>query len=165
MATKGDISGLDTLQFGGVPKIPMLQGITKAKRSGVRQSNAQGGLTRQRKKFYGNPWVADATFMLKTLPEIDYFTMFGERNEGKKFICYMRADRPIIEPYVVQVISEWPDTLIARKSARATVTMEIYPARDPCLDEFIFPMYECSGNDLYCILDGIIEVAKGAPSA
>ncbi len=51
MATKGDVSGLDVLMFGGEPLIPMLSGLRTSRRSGVVQSESSGGMVRQRKNI------------------------------------------------------------------------------------------------------------------
>lgn len=162
MATKGDISGLDVLVYGGVPMIPVMSGFTLATRSGVVQSNSPGGMTRQRKKYYGNSYVAEAKFIFKSLAEQDFMRSFFQSNEGKKFICHLRADRPVIEPHVVQLLSEWPESLISRKSSSITVTLEITRARCPSLDDFLKVMYGCNGDDVCKILnlsiDGVVSL-------
>ncbi|HFU0228944.1 TPA: hypothetical protein ACGTRQ_003542 [Vibrio parahaemolyticus] len=153
MATKGDVSGLDVLMFGGEPLIPMLSGLRTSRRSGVVQSESSGGMVRQRKKYYGNSYVAEATFMLKNLMAQDYMKSFSRKNEGKKFICYLRADRPLIEPYVVQVTSEWPDQLVSKKSASVTVTLEIDSVNCSKLDDILMALYQCLGNDTAEVLE------------
>ncbi|EGQ7677959.1 hypothetical protein MW334_003527 [Vibrio parahaemolyticus] len=162
MATKGDVSGLDVLMFGGEPLIPMLSGLRTSRRSGVVQSESSGGMVRQRKKYYGNSYVAEATFMLKNLMVQDYMKSFSRKNEGKKFICYLRADRPLIEPYVVQVTSEWPDQLVSKKSASVTVTLEIDSVNCSNLDDILMALYQCLGNDTAEVLelanDGVLSL-------
>lgn len=162
MATKGDISGLDVLAYGGVPKIPVMSGFTLAKRSGVVQSSSPGGMTRQRKKYYGNTYIAEAKFIFKSLAEQDYMRAFFQVNEGKKFICHLRADRPVIEPHVVQLLSEWPEGLISRKASSVTVTLEITRARCDSLDVFLNAMYSCHGDDICQVLtlssDGVVSL-------
>ena len=78
MATKGDITGLDTLQFGGKPMVPQVAigGFSRVKRSGVINSDTSGGATRQRKKYFGTVHVAEVTFYLETAQQQDYFEIF-----------------------------------------------------------------------------------------
>lgn len=163
MATKGDVSDLDVLNYGGKPMIPMIQGFRRSRASGVVQSNVQGGLTRQRKKFYNNAYRVTAKFFLETVAQQDYIKVFFERNEGKPFICHCSADRPIVEPYVVQVVSEWDDTYVSQRDGELSVDMEIVSVRSPCLDDFLFDMYQCTGDDLYRWLTGINNIVKSAP--
>jgi hypothetical protein len=163
MATKGDISDLDVLIFGGKPKIPQLSGYNFAKRSGVIQSDAEGGLTRQRKKFYGNTYLANVTFSLNSLAEQDLLRIFFERNEGKRFVCYLRMDRPLIEPYVVQVVSEWQESLLSKRISILQVTLEVVSARCPDLDELMFTLYQCQGNYVYEIMKLTTEATVQLP--
>lgn len=165
MAIKGDVTGLEELVFGGEPMVPLVDGFSGARRSGIVQSNMTGGLTRQRKRFYNNPIVKSVSFFLETPQAQDYFSMFGYRNEGKKFICHVRGSRPIVEPHVVQIISEWEEVLATAVDGRYELEMEIIDVRNPCLDEFLLPMYQCTGIDLCDILSGIIDVADRTPEA
>lgn len=162
MATKGDISTLDVLMYGGKPMIPLVSGFSRYRRSGIIQSEVQGGRTRQRKKFYGNAYVAEATFYLRSPQQQDFIKIFFERNEGKTFICNLSADRPIVEPYTVRVISDWQDSYVSAKDGQLTVTLEIDSVRCPELDEFLNAMYTCRGDDLYSILrlanDGVLSL-------
>lgn len=159
MATKGDISDLDVLWFGGKPMVPVVSGFSRVRRSGVVQSQAAGGATRQRKKFYGTVYEARVKFYLGTPAQQAYIKQFFERNEGKRFICHLSADRPVVEPYVVQVISEWEDSYVSAVDAELSATIEIFSVRtDPCLDDFLYEMYGCLGDDLYCVLTGITEI-------
>lgn len=163
MATKGDVSNLDTLLFGGEPMIPLVSGFSRYRRNGVIQSDVQGGSTRQRKKFFNNPHIASATFWLETPAQQDYIQLFFERNEGKYFICHLAADRPLIEPYVVQVVSDWENDYVSAKDGTLTVTLEIVSARDEALDEFLFPMYEAIGSDLYDVLICFKKIVLAMP--
>lgn len=163
MALKGDTTGLDTLLWGGEPWIPLLSGFSGSRRTGVRQSTFEGGKTRQRKKFYNQPRVKEATFYAESQAQQDYFMSFSERNEGKPFICHLHGSRPIVEPCVVQVISDWEEDLTSSIDGEFTVTLEITHVRDQCLDDFLFPMYQCVGDDIYCVLSGIVELALKAP--
>lgn len=165
MAIKGDVTGLDELIFKGEPMIPLVDDYSGYRRSGVVRSSMDGGLTRQRKKTYNNPLVYSVSFYLDTPQHQDYFAMFALRNEGKKFICHLRGSRPIVEPFVVQVISDWEEVLATAVDGRYQMEMEIIDVRDTCLDDFLFPMYQCAGEDLYDILDGIIDIAERVPEA
>lgn len=143
MATKGDISGLDVLIFGGEPMIPQVAigGFSRYKKSGVVRSDASGGASRQRRKYFGTTHIADVTFYLETPVEQDYFELFIERNQGKRFICHLQADRPIVEPYVVQVVSEVNFSEVTAKDSTVSMTMEIYSVRDKDLDDWLYQMY------------------------
>lgn len=163
MATKGDISGLDILQYGGKPMIPLVSGFSRNRRSGIVQSEVAGGRTRQRKKFYGNPYVAEATFFIQTPQQQDFLKIFFERNEGKTFVCNLSADRPIVEPYTVRVISDWQDTYVSAKDGQFTVTLEIDSVRCPELDTFLNAMYSCQGDDTYDILPIATEGVRALP--
>ena len=163
MATKGDISGLDVLQYGGKPMIPLVSGFSRTRRTGVVQNQVMAGATRQRKKFYGNTYVAEATFYLRSAQQQDYIKQFFARNEGKTFICHLSADRPIVEPYTVRVISDWQDSYVSAVDGALTVTIEIDSVRCPELDNLLFPMYECRGDETCSILFGITKVARLLP--
>ena len=149
MATKGDISDLKTLTFGGKPMVPSVAvgGYSRTKGSGVINSNTTGGATRQRKKYYGNVHVVEATFYMDTSAQHDYMEIFINQNEGKKWICHLTADRPIVEPYVVQTVSEWQFSDINSSEATLTVTLEVFSVRDPALDAFLMVMYESQVGD------------------
>jgi len=163
MALKGDTSGLDELVYQGKPMTPLLDGFSGARRSGVVRSELPGGLTRQRKKYYNQPIVKNASFFLEDCAQQDFFMMFALRNEGKPFICHLRSGRPIIEPHVVQVVSDWDESYASMVDGRFDVQLEIIEVRDTCLDEFLFPMYQCLGSDMKAVLQGIIDIAKKAP--
>lgn len=107
MATKGDISDLDALVFGGEPIIPQVSGFSRVRRSGVIQSDSPGGRKKRRKKNFSMPHVSDVAFYLGDVFLMDFMQAFINRNEGRKFICYLAADQSTVEPYVCQAISEW----------------------------------------------------------
>lgn len=164
MTTKGDISSLDVLQFGGEPMIPLVSGYSRYRKSGVIGSDVEGGSTRQRKKYFNNPHIAAASFMLETPAAQDFIQMFFERNEGKYFVCHLAADRPLVEPYVVQVISDWVNDYVSMVDGKLTVTLEIVSARDTTLDDFMFDMYGVIGSDLYDVLLGFKQIVKVMPN-
>jgi len=164
MATKGDISGLDHLIFGGSPMLPLVDSFTRVRKTGIVQSDVQGGLTRQRKKFYNQPYLADVTYRLETTQQQDFMKIFFDRNEGKKFIAYLSADRPITEPYVVQVVSDWGDAYASAVDGDVTLTLEIVSVRrDEELDEYLFLMYQALGSDFVPYMDGLKYVVKAMP--
>lgn len=163
MATKGDISGLDVLMFGGVNMTPLVSGFSRSRRPGVVSNDVTGGTTRQRKKYFNNPHIASATFRLETAAEQDYIQLFFERNEGKKFICHLSADRPLIEPYVVQVVSDWENDYVSMVDGSLSVTIEIVSARDKTLDEFLWEMYPVVGSGLHDVLLGFKDIVKAMP--
>jgi len=165
MATKGDISGLDTLKFGSEYLIPQVAqgGYERYRKSGVVRSEAAGGATRQRKKYFGNTHVAEVTFYLETAQHQDFMEMFINRNEGKRFICHLSADRPVVEPYVVQIISECNFSDVDAKDAIVSMTLEIFSARDPVLDNYIFEMYSLYGANYSGTLLGYREIVEAMP--
>lgn len=163
MTTRGDISGLDVLQYGGKPMIPLTSGFARVRRTGVVQNEVMAGSTRQRLKFYGNTYVAEASFYLHSAQQQDYIKQFFARNEGKTFICHLAADRPIVEPYTVRVISDWRDSYVSAVDGTLTVTIEIDSVRETEIDNFLFPLYESAGDDTYGILFGITRVARLLP--
>ena len=165
MATKGDISGLDVLQLGGKPIVPQVAigGFERTRKSGVVYSDTSGGASRQRKKYFGTNHIADVTFYLETAQEQDFMELFVIRNEGKKFICHLSADRPIVEPYVVQMVSDVNFADVNAKDANATVTLEIFTARDPILDDYLYDNYKNYGSDLYPVLLGYREIVEAMP--
>ena len=163
MATKGDVSTLDILQYGGKPLVPLVSGFSRYRRSGIVQSEVTGGRTRQRKKFYGNPYVAEATFRLPHPMMQDFIKSFFTRNEGKSFICNLSADRPIVEPYVVRVISDWQDNYVSALDADITVTLEIDSVRCNELDDFLYIMYACQGCDINIWMNSFNDMVESAP--
>jgi len=165
MATKGDITGLAVLMFGGVPMIPQVAngGFSRYRKSGVISSDASGGAGRQRKKYFGNTHIAEVNFYLETAQQQDFMELFFNRNEGKRFICHLAADRPIVEPYVVQAISDARYSEVNAKESLCSVTLEIFSARDADLDEFLTEMYPVFGSDLYDILTGFRPIVEAMP--
>ena len=77
MATKGDISDLDVLMYGGVPLKPLRDSFTRRRTSGVTQSEMEGGLTRQRKKFYNQYCFSNLFVEPKRIPlDVRIFVSF-----------------------------------------------------------------------------------------
>lgn len=165
MATKGDITGLPVLMFGGKPLVPQVAigGFSRHRQSGIVVSNAAGGAGRVRKKYHGGTHMAEVTFYLETPQQQDYLELFFSRNEGTRFICHLAADRPIVEPYVVQVVSDVNYSDVNAKDSVASMTMEIFSARDADLDEFLIEMYPVV-DDLYGVLTGFRAIVEEMPS-
>lgn len=165
MATKGDISGLDVLTFGSENLVPQVAigGFSRYKQSGVVRSDTQGGASRQRRRYFGTTHIAEVTFYLETAMEQDFFEMFVERNQGKRFICHLSADRPIVEPYVVQVISELNFSDVTAKDSTVSMTMEIYSVRDTELDQCLYDIYAVIGNDTFTWLNLFSEIVEVMP--
>lgn len=163
MATKGDISGLDVFLYGGAPLIPLVDSFSRVKKQGTITSDVQGGLTRQRKKFYNQPYLAEVTYRLETVGMQDFIKLFFERNEGKKFIAHLSADRPITEPYVVQVVGDWNDPFASAVDGDTTFTLEIQSVRDQALDDYLFYMYQGLGDDFVAYMDGLKYIVKAMP--
>lgn len=164
MATKGDVSDLDVLKFGGKALVPQVSGFNRVRRSGVIRSNVSGGSTRQRKKYFNMPHVADVTFYLRSPAAQDFIQSFINRNEGKKFICHLSADRPIVEPYVVQALTEWQHVEVNAIEGTVTCQFEIFSTSEVCLDDFIYNSYACMGDDMYCIITGMSEIVDKMPT-
>lgn len=148
MALKGDTSGLDTLHFGE-PIIPRANSFTGNRKNTVVTSSSTFGFSKQRRKYKGNVGLYNAVFLLDTPAMIDYFRVFIERNIGKKFICHLSYDRPCVEPYVVQAVSDYVESDITSQFLEVSVTLEIYGTRAECLDVWLFDHYTCLGNDFY----------------
>lgn len=163
MGTKGDISDLDVLMFGCKPKVPLVSGFNRSRRSGVALSDVAGGASRQRKRYFGTVHDATANFYLRSAAEQDFIQSFINRNEGKKFICYLAADRPIVEPYVVQAIGDWSHVEVNKVEGTVSIQLEIFSTKEPCLDEFLYVFYSGAGDDLYDILNGFEEIIEAMP--
>lgn len=160
---KGDVSNLDVLMYGQKPLIPLISGFARRRRSGVINSEVMAGATRQRKKFYGNAYTAEAVFYLETPQQQDFIKVFFERNEGKTFICHLSADRPIVEPYTVRVISDWEDSEITAIDGKLSVTLEIDSVRCQELDDLLWSFYQCRGDETCGILSGITQAVRRLP--
>tara|TARA_R110002020_G_scaffold67718_4_gene177636 strand:- start:6726 stop:7208 length:483 start_codon:yes stop_codon:yes gene_type:complete len=145
MATKGDISDLDVLSYGGVNIVPQLSGYSHSQISGAVSSSVAGGTTRQRKKYFNQPHRAAASFFFDNVAMQDYAYYFFNKNEGKYFICHLMADRPIVEPYVVQVIGSASKDYSSQHDGLISVELEIVSARDKCLDDWII-IASCYGK-------------------
>lgn len=165
MATSGDISGLDVLMFGGKPMVPQVAqgGFSRRRQSGVVNSDVAGGASRQRKKYFGGTHIAEVTFYLETAQQQDYMELFVTRNEGKKFICHLQADRPIVEPYVVQILGDVQYSEVTAKDSVASMTLEVFSVRDPAMDEFLYETYPVLGDQLHSTLRGLHEVVEAIP--
>ena len=165
MATKGDVSDLDTLLFGGKPMVPTVNNFNRARRPGTVETDLPGGATRQRKKYFGTVYTANATFFLDDVFMQDYVKSFFTKNEGEKFICYLSADRPIVEPYVVQVLGPWTDDYVSQADGSMSVEMEIFSAKDYELDDFLNGVYPVVGSDITTWLAGFEEIVIRMPDA
>lgn len=163
MATKGDISDLETLVYGGKPVVPLVEGFTRTRQGGVVRSDVSGGASRQRKKYYGTTHLAQATFYLRSPAMQDYIQMFINANEGKRWVCHLSADRPLVEPYVVQALTDWNHVEVNALRGTVTVQLEIFSARDECLDGIVYPLYQCIGDDLCEYLDMFGTMTQGWP--
>lgn len=153
MATKGDISDLDVLLYGGQPVVPLVEGFTRTRQGGVIRSDVSGGASRQRKKYYGTTHLAQATFYLSSPAMQDFIQLFINRNEGKRWICHLAADRPLVEPYVVQALTDWNHVEVNALRGSVTVQLEIFSARNQCADETLGVLYPCIGDDICEYLD------------
>lgn len=160
MATKGDVSDLDTLEYGGSYLIPLASSFSGSRRSGVVQSDVEGGAYRQRKKYYNMTYLYNAEFFLETPQQQDFLKVFFERNEGKKFICHLAADRATVEPYVVQVVSDWSDSERNAITGTLSVTLEVFSTRETSLDDTLYDLYTCMGDDMPSIIRDINILAK-----
>ena len=165
MATKGDVSVLDELVFGGNPLVPLVSGFSRFRRSGVVRSDVSGGTTRQRKKYFNMPHIADVTFYLRSPMMQDFIQSFINRNEGKKFICHLSADRPIVEPYVCQTTSDWQHPQVNAIQGTVTCQFEIFSTSEACLDQFVYDYYSCMGDELPGIIRGLSEIVSRIPKA
>ncbi len=126
MATSGDVSGLKTLQYGGVPLVPLVSGFSRIRRSGVIQSETMGGTTRQRKNQFYASHVANVSFYLRSVYMQDYMQSFINVTEGSKFICYLSADNSDVEPYVVQAIENWNHNYVSAIDGSVNCKFEIF---------------------------------------
>lgn len=165
MATKGDITGLDVLAFGQKPMVPLISGFGRTRSSGVVRSSSPGGATRQTKKYYGNVHVVTATFRLDTPSKQDFIQRFINRNEGKKFICYLAADRPLVEPYVVQAVSDWSHDDVSAIYGDVNIQLEVFSTVDKCLDDLLYEMYQCYGDDLCEVVNLFGTLLDGWPES
>lgn len=165
MATKGDISDLDVLEYGGKPIIPQVAqgGYSRTRQSGVVFTNASGGSSRQRKKYYGGTHIIEVNFYLEDAQMQDFMEMFIVRNEGKRFVCHLAADRPLIEPYVVQIISEVNFNDVDAKDSIASMTLEVFPARDQVLDDYLYENYKTYGSNYVPYIDAFQEIVDLMP--
>lgn len=163
MATKGDISDLELLQYGTVPLVPLVSGFNRNRRSGVTRSEVAGGTTRQRKKYFNMPHIATVVFYLNSPGMQDYIQSFINLSEGKKFICHLSADRPIIEPYVVQAIGDWehPDVNILKGTV--TGQFEIFSTKVNVLDIFLQAEYAANGEDAHQVIHCYPEIVRRMP--
>lgn len=163
MATKGDISDLNVLFYGGQPMVPLVEGFTRSRQSGVVRSDVAGGASRQRKKYFGTTHIASATFYLRSPAQMDYIQLFINNNEGKRWICHLAADRPLVEPYVVQALTDWNHVEVNALRGTVTVQLEIFSARDECLDETLGVLYPCIGDDICEYLTSFGTMTEGWP--
>lgn len=163
MATKGDISDLEHLKFGGRYFVPRIN-ASQVKRLGIVQSDTGPGLTRSRKKFFSTPYEQSVTYRFSSAQEMDFWRIFMTRNEGKYFIGYTSADRPIVEPYVMKVISDWSESDLTRVDGKLTVTLEVVSVRDAVLDQLLFDLYQNYGDNNWLVWDLWEKILKAAPN-
>ena len=165
MATKGDISDLNVLLYGGQPMVPLVEGFTRSRQSGVVRSDVAGGASRQRKKYFGTTHIASATFYLRSPAQMDYIQLFINNNEGKRWICHLAADRPLVEPYVVQALTDWNHVEVNALRGTVTVQLEIFSARDECLDGLLNILYPCIGDNICEYLELFGTMTEGWPES
>lgn len=107
--------------------------------------------------------IAEVNFYLQDAQLQDFFELFVVNNEGKRFICHLVADRALVEPYVVQIISEVNYSEVNAHDAIASMTLEIFSARDAVLDDFLLTMYDLYGSDYATVLNLINDVQRAIP--
>lgn len=163
MAISGDISDLDVLMFGLKPMVPTVSGFGRSRNQGTIESDLPGGAVRQRKKYHNTTYSAQATFHLDDIFMQDYVKSFFVKNEGKRFVCHLSADRPVVEPYVVQVLGTWNDDYVSQADGLMTVNLEIYSARDSELDEFLNAVYPVAGSRMTDWLTGFEQIVLNMP--
>lgn len=163
MATKGDISDLDVLQFGGKPLVPEINNFSRNRKQGIEVSDAEGGASRIRKKYFNQVYIVQASFFLDDIFMQDFIKTFFARNEGKRFICYLSADRPLVEPYVVQVTSTWDDSYVSQADGEISFTMEVFSVRDKELDDLLFNLYQEYGSYLTTWMDWLKIAVEALP--
>ena len=94
---------------------------------------------------------------------MDYIRLFINNNEGKRWICHLSADRPLVEPYVVQALTDWNHVEVNALRGTVTVQLEIFSARNPCADEFLSAVYPCIGDDICEYLELFGTITEGWP--
>ncbi len=154
---------MEILEFEGEPIIPQVLGFSRVRKSGVIQNEASAGTRRQRKKFFNMPHEAEVSFYLGSPAMIDYMQTFINLTEGDEFICYLAADRPIIEPYLVQAVSEWSFPEVNALESTVTCVLEILTERETFLDQFLSDFYTTRGEDTTDILLGLTEIVEAMP--
>ncbi len=154
---------METLIFNNEPLVPLVSGFTRSRNSGVIQNEANAGTRRQRKKYFDSPHLASVSFYLDSPELVDYFTTFIRDNEGEMFNCYLAADRPIVETYLVQAISEWQFTTVDRETTIVSCQLEISSFKIPVLDHFLNAMYSTRGEDVYEIVKRLVEIVEVMP--
>ena len=147
MATIGDISGLETLQYDNVPLEPLTEGFVRRRKSGVIASGGDSGASVLRRKFFNTVHVLGVTYYLESRPQQDYIQAFINVTEGQKFIAYLTADRPILEPYVVQAVTDWEHSEVTYVDAKVSVTLEVFSTRNFATDQAIMNAYAIDGDD------------------
>ena len=79
----------------------------------------------------------------------DYARWFFNKNEGDYFVCHLAVDRPIVEPYVVQVIGETSFDYTSQADGSASMQFEVVQARDECLDGWT-EISSCYNGNMPC---------------
>ena len=75
----------------------------------------------------------------------------------------MEADRPLIEPYVVQAVDEWSESSIDIEGSSISTTFEVVSVRDRDLDNAIFPLYQFYGHELGYAVSLYYDLTKWMP--
>ncbi len=132
--------------------MPLVAGFSRVRRSGVVKSEISNKTAATRKKYYNMPHITNVSFYLDSTEKQDYIQTFINSNEGKKFICHLSADRPIVEPYVVQAIDKWSHREVTAISAMVSCRFEVFSTKTPELDEALVAIYSVYGDDFHDIL-------------
>ena len=75
----------------------------------------------------------------------------------------MSADRPIVEPYVVQAVGEWQHPEVNAIEGTVTCQFEIFSTKETILDEFLQAEYTVNGDDTTLVILEYPKIVEKMP--
>lgn len=152
---------LPKLMYGGAMVRPVRDSYSLRQPYGVTKSDVSGTLSRLVRTSFNGPSVVPCTIHLRDEVMMQWWDVFYEYDlaQGSKpFIAELLVNG-LIKEHVCQIV-EPPSISSPGWKADVSLTLEVVPVRDRCMDISLSLLLPCYGANTSCIIEQTIDVAK-----
>lgn len=152
---------LPKLMYGGAMVRPVRDSYSLRQPYGVTKSDVSGTLSRLVRTSFNGPSVVPCTIHLRDEGMMQWWDVFYEYDlaQGSKpFIAELLVNG-LIKEHVCQ-IGEPPSISSPGWKADVSLTLEVVPVRDRCMDASLSLLLPCYGANTSCIIEQTIDIAK-----